>query len=187
MTSETSAILSYALGKHIHTSTESLPSNNTPSSPSSPTADDNDDEEFFKENDPLTADYEAQLSTPPPKSKSRKFRICILSVAGVIALLWLGALIGYLSKGYFQPGHAPASPVAASRRITFDRVTGGQFYARSTHLEWTRSQGRDGVFLVRENNQIIREGVDGSKETVVDEHDVYYVFPLSWGIVLMAA
>ena len=38
-------------------------------------------------------------------------------------LVWLGALIGYLSKGYFKPYRAPASPIAVSRRITFDQVS----------------------------------------------------------------
>jgi hypothetical protein len=37
-------------------------------------------------------------------------------------LVWIGALIGFLSKGYFMPYKAPASPIAASRRITFDQV-----------------------------------------------------------------
>src|SRR5271169_4400342 len=54
--------------------------------------------------------------------KSRRYRICLIFVLGVLFLVWIGALIGFLSKGYFLPYKAPASPVAASRRITFDQV-----------------------------------------------------------------
>ena len=38
------------------------------------------------------------------------------------SLGWIIALIGFLSKGYFLPHQAPSSPVAASRRVTFERV-----------------------------------------------------------------
>jgi hypothetical protein len=51
MTSETSAILSYALGKHVDHDTSS-------DSDHPCTSLDEDDETFFKENDPLTAEYE---------------------------------------------------------------------------------------------------------------------------------
>jgi hypothetical protein len=58
------------------------------------------------------------------------------------------------------------------------KVTSGNFYAKYKALEWTSSvNGQDGVFLVRENGKIIREHVDGTKETVIDERSVYYVFP----------
>ena len=46
----------------------------------------------------------------------------MFSIVGIVLLLWIGALVGYLSKGYFRPHQAVASPVAASRRITFDQV-----------------------------------------------------------------
>lgn len=46
----------------------------------------------------------------------------IYSIVGIVLLLWIGALVGYLSKGYFRPHQAPPSPVASSRRITFEQV-----------------------------------------------------------------
>ena len=62
--------------------------------------------------------------------------------------IWIGALIGYLSKGYFRPHQAPPSPIAASRRITFDQVTNGEFYAQHKDVKWTTTKdGNDGVFL----------------------------------------
>ena len=54
--------------------------------------------------------------------KSRRFRICLILALGGLLLVWIGALVGFLSKGYFLPYKAPASPIAASRRITFDQV-----------------------------------------------------------------
>lgn len=129
MDSEASAILSYALGKHPPTQddADSDPDDDSPR-PSS----EQDSEEFFKENDPLTSDYEPafprkQVTPPSPwkhsdREKSRRFRICLILLLGVLFLVWVGALIGFLSKGYFLPYKAPASPVAASRRITFDQV-----------------------------------------------------------------
>jgi len=141
MDSEASAILSYALGKE-------RPDNDSHSSDDDDDDDGDendievhttrlsapdDEEAFLKENDPLTSDYD-----PPPfkrvsplfvirgpidaTQKSRKFRLCACIVAGVLVIFWLGALIGYLSKGYFRPHSAPASPIAAARRITFDQV-----------------------------------------------------------------
>ena len=87
----------------------------------------------------------------------------IYTTVGIELLIWLGALIGYLSKGYFRPHQAPPSPVAASRRLTFEQVfnlllrnkltrqiTDGELHARRKSLEWTSSlAGHDGVFLVR--------------------------------------
>lgn len=108
--------------------------------------------------------------------KSRRFRICIFGIIGAILLLWLGALIGYLSKGYFRPYQAQASPIAASRRITFDQIESGMFYASYKHLEWTKSlDGQDGVFLLREGGEIIRQNVNGTKEVIVKEDDILYV------------
>ena len=46
----------------------------------------------------------------------------IYSTVGIVLLLWIGSLVGYLSKGYFRPHQAPPSPVASSRRITFEQV-----------------------------------------------------------------
>ena len=46
--------------------------------------------------------------------------MCVALTVG--SLGWIIALIGFLSKGYFLPHQAPSSPVAASRRVTFDRV-----------------------------------------------------------------
>ena len=47
--------------------------------------------------------------------------MCVALTVG--SLGWIIALIGFLSKGYFLPHQAPSSPVAASRRVTFDRVS----------------------------------------------------------------
>jgi hypothetical protein len=52
MTSETSAILSYALGKHIDNDNDTSSDSDHAPTPLE------DDETFFKENDPLTAEYE---------------------------------------------------------------------------------------------------------------------------------
>jgi hypothetical protein len=46
----------------------------------------------------------------------------VFTIVGIVLLIWIGTLVGYLSKGYFRPHQAFASPVAASRRITFDQV-----------------------------------------------------------------
>lgn len=46
----------------------------------------------------------------------------IYTTVGIVLLIWIGALVGYLSKGYFRPHQAPPSPVASSRRITFEQV-----------------------------------------------------------------
>jgi len=46
----------------------------------------------------------------------------IFAIVGVILLIWIGALVGYLAKGYFRPYQAHSSPIAASRRITFEQV-----------------------------------------------------------------
>ena len=52
----------------------------------------------------------------------------------------------------------------------------GEFYPRRKSVEWTSSlAGHDGVFLVRDNGKIIREDVNGSQTTIVDESNVYYV------------
>jgi len=128
MDSEASAILSYALGKYPQDEGDSGPEDDSPR-PSS----EQDSEDFFKENDPLTSDYEPAFprkQVPPSFSrnvlteeKSRRFRLCLILVFGALLLVWIGALIGFLSKGYFLPYKAPASPIAASRRMTFDQVT----------------------------------------------------------------
>src|ERR1700686_2276630 len=57
MTSETSAILSYALGKHVDNDDLSSDSDN-------PSTHASEDETFFKENDPLNSEYE-----PYPQKK----------------------------------------------------------------------------------------------------------------------
>jgi hypothetical protein len=87
--------------------------------------------------------------------------VYIYTTVGIVLLIWIGALVGYLSKGYFRPHQAPPSPVASSRRITFEQVftsveradkkiTNGEFYASHKSVEWTSSKsGHDGVFLVR--------------------------------------
>jgi len=140
MDSEASAILSYALGKErpdngSHTSGDDDDDGDESDIEvhTTPLNAPDDEEAFLKENDPLTPDYD-----PPPfkrvfplsvvrgstdaTQKSRKFRLCAYIVAGVLVIFWLGALMGYLSKGYFHPHRAPASPIAAARRITFDQV-----------------------------------------------------------------
>jgi hypothetical protein len=59
MDSEASAILSYALGKHPHTAdTDSDDPDDSPR----PSSEHEDSEDFFKENDPLTSDYEPALN-----------------------------------------------------------------------------------------------------------------------------
>jgi hypothetical protein len=69
---------------------------------------------------------------------------------------------------------------------TDGEVTTSEFYPRYKALEWTSSlAGQDGVFLVRlcfcewaddrEQGKIIRENVNGTKEVIVYEHDVFYV------------
>ena len=60
MDSETSAILSYALGKHPQT--QDTDSDDPDDSPR-PSSEHEDSEDFFKENDPLTSDYEPALNT----------------------------------------------------------------------------------------------------------------------------
>lgn len=76
-------------------------------------------------------------------------------------LVWIGAFISYLSKGYFLPHQAPASPIASSRRITFDQVPqkladlqqvlNGDFHPRYRYVEWISSKdGEDGVFIYRD-------------------------------------
>ena len=58
MDSEASAILSYALGKHPHTSDTDSDLDDSPR----PSSEHEDSEDFFKENDPLTSDYEPALN-----------------------------------------------------------------------------------------------------------------------------
>jgi len=57
MDSETSAILSYALGKHVDNDSQTSDNDDSPRA-SSTHLDENDEEEFFKENDPLAMEYE---------------------------------------------------------------------------------------------------------------------------------
>jgi len=59
MDSETSAILSYALGKHPQT--QDTDSDDPDDSPR-PSSEHEDSEDFFKENDPLTSEYEPALN-----------------------------------------------------------------------------------------------------------------------------
>lgn len=73
------------------------------------------------------------------------------------------------------------------RSVLTGEVTTGEFYPRYKALEWTSSlAGQDGVFLVRlcfcestddrEQGKIIRENVNGTKQVIVYEHDVFYVY-----------
>jgi hypothetical protein len=64
MDSETSAILSYALGKHVEDGDNDLSSDADTPRASSTRLEDEEAEDFFKENDPLTSDYD-----PFPRKK----------------------------------------------------------------------------------------------------------------------
>jgi len=67
----------------------------------------------------------------------------------------------------------------------------GEFSARYQNIEWTQSlAGQDGVFLLRyvptlrkeiigrEGGQIIRANVNGTREVILYESDVFYVPPI---------
>jgi hypothetical protein len=160
MDSEAEAILAYALGKERR---DSIASNTSGDDDDDDEDEDDlevhttplsgdDEEAFLKENDPLTLDFKPRpFKRVKPSSpsfpwgltcweKSRRFFLCVWIFIGLLLVFWGGALIGYLSKGYFRPHRAPPSPIAAARRITIDQVTlpfsrglMGSFWMQSCH------------------------------------------------------
>ena len=109
MDSEASAILSYALGKHPHAK-DDADSDADDDSPR-PSSEQSTARSSSRRTILSTSDYEPSLPrkqvTPPSlwkhsdEEKSRRFRICLILLLGVLFLVWIGALIGFLSKGIF--------------------------------------------------------------------------------------